>query len=164
MTHMTSRTETDPRALETAPQDFASQWRLIWIAFRRHRLAMTGATIVLLLYVIAAFTEFLAPYDPNATSASDVYHPPQMIRFIDSEPDGGWFPKQKLTIEEAIQAYTLNSAYASFEEEIKGSIAVGKLADMAVLSDNLLEIEPKKIKDVENVITILGGKVIYQKR
>ena len=87
---MTSRTETDPRALETAPQDFASQWRLIWIAFRRHRLAMTGATIVLLLYVIAAFTEFLAPYDPNATSASDVYPPPQMIRFIDSEPDGGW--------------------------------------------------------------------------
>ena len=83
---------------------------------------------------------------------------------LTGEPDGGWFPKQKLTIEEAIQAYTLNSAYASFEEEIKGSIAVGKLADMAVLSDNLLEIEPKKIKDVENVITILGGKVIYQKR
>ena len=72
--------------------------------------------------------------------------------------------QQKLTIEEAIQAYTLNSAYASFEEEIKGTITVGKLADMAVLSENLLEIEPQKIKDVENEITILGGKVIYQKR
>ena len=69
-----------------------------------------------------------------------------------------------MTIEEAIQAYTLNSAYASFEEKIKGSIMVGKLADMAVLSDNLLEIEPEEIKDVENVITILGGEVIYQKR
>ena len=83
---------------------------------------------------------------------------------LTGEPDGGWFPKQKLTVEEAIQAYTLNSAYASFEEKIKGSITVGKLADMAVLSDNLLEIEPKEIKDVENVITILGGKVIFQNR
>ena len=67
-------------------------------------------------------------------------------------------------MEEAIQAYTLNSAYASFEESIKGSITVGKLADMAVLSDNLLKIEPEKIKDVENVMTVLGGKVIYKKR
>ena len=83
---------------------------------------------------------------------------------LTGEPDGGWFPKQKLTVEEAIQAYTLNSAYASFEEKIKGSITEGKLADMAVLSDNLLEIEPKEIKDVENVITILGGKVIFQNR
>ena len=83
---------------------------------------------------------------------------------LTGEPDEGWFPEQKLTMEEAIQAYTLNSAYASFEESIKGSITVGKLADMAVLSDNLLKIEPEKIKDVENVMTVLGGKVIYKKR
>lgn len=87
---MTSKTETDPRALEQSPQDFASQWRLIWIAFRRHRLAMTGAIIVLSLYVVAAFSEFLAPFDPNATSSTDVYHPPQMIRFIDHAEDGSW--------------------------------------------------------------------------
>lgn len=87
---MNAKTETDPRALEESSQDFASQWRLIWIAFRRHRLAMTGAIIVLMLYVVAAFTEFLAPFDPNATSAADVYHPPQMIRFIDGNADGGW--------------------------------------------------------------------------
>ena len=83
---------------------------------------------------------------------------------LTGEPDEGWFPEQKLTMKEAIQAYTLNSAYASFEESIKGSITVGKLADMAVLSDNLLKIEPEKIKDVENVMTVLGGKVIYKKR
>ncbi len=83
---------------------------------------------------------------------------------LTGEPKGGWFPDEKLTIEEAIQAYTLNSAYASFEEKIKGSITVGKLADMAVLSDNLLEIDPAKIKDVENVMTILGGNVIYRKK
>ena len=83
---------------------------------------------------------------------------------LTGEPKGGWFPDEKLTIEEAIQAYTLNSAYASFEEKIKGSITVGKLADMSVLSDNLLEIDPAKIKDVENVMTILGGNVIYRKK
>jgi peptide/nickel transport system permease protein len=51
---------------------------------------MTGLIIVLMLYVIAAFSEFLAPFDPNATSAADVYHPPQMIRFIDRDAEGGW--------------------------------------------------------------------------
>ncbi|MDD9731682.1 ABC transporter permease [Mameliella sp. AT18] len=87
---MTANSEIDPRALAQSPEDFASQWRLIWVSFRKHRLAMTGLMIVLLLYVIGAFAEFLAPFDPNATSSADIYHPPQMIRFIDRDADGGW--------------------------------------------------------------------------
>ena len=63
-------------------------------------------------------------------------------------PEGGWFPEEKLTVEEAIQAYTLNTAYAGFEEDIKGSIEIGKLADLAVLSDDLIKISPDEIKDV----------------
>jgi peptide/nickel transport system permease protein len=51
---------------------------------------MTGAIIVLLLYLIGIFAEFLAPFDPNATSSADIYHPPQMIHFIDRDRDGGW--------------------------------------------------------------------------
>ncbi len=83
---------------------------------------------------------------------------------LDGNPTDGWFPEERLTIEEAIRAYTLNSAYASFEEDIKGSITVGKLADMVILSDNLLEIDPSKIKDVEVVNTIFDGKIIYQRK
>ena len=56
----------------------------------------------------------------------------------------------------------LYSAYASFEENIKGSITEGKLADIVILSDNLLEIDPSKIKDVEVKTTIFNGKIIYQ--
>jgi predicted amidohydrolase YtcJ len=82
---------------------------------------------------------------------------------LDGKPTGGWFPDERLTIEEAIQAYTLNSAYASFEENIKGSIAVGKLADIVILSDNLLKISPSKIKDVKILTTIFDGKIIFQR-
>ena len=82
---------------------------------------------------------------------------------LDGKPTGGWFPDERLTIEEAIQAYTFNSAYASFEENIKGSIAVGKLADIVILSDNLLKISPSKIKDVKILTTIFDGKIIFQR-
>ena len=78
-------------------------------------------------------------------------------------PEGGWFPDQKLTMAEAIKYYTLGSAYASFEEELKGSLELGKLADMVVLSKDLFEIEPKEILTTEVLYTILGGKVVYQK-
>ncbi|WP_058327399.1 ABC transporter permease [Sinorhizobium sp. Sb3] len=81
---------TDPRLLTASAEDQASQWRLIWIAFRRHRLAMMGAIVVLSLYLIGAFAEFLAPFDPNASSSKDIYHPPQMLRLIDRDDDGGW--------------------------------------------------------------------------
>ena len=79
------------------------------------------------------------------------------------EAGEGWIPEEKLTMEEAIELYTLGSAYASFEEELKGSIQPGKLADMAVLSQNLLEISEDKIQETEVVYTIFDGKIIYEK-
>jgi peptide/nickel transport system permease protein len=78
----------DPRL--HAQVDQASQWRLMWWAFRRHRLAMAGLAVVSTLYVIALFVEFLAPFDPNAADPRNVYHPPQLVRFIDVQPDGSW--------------------------------------------------------------------------
>jgi predicted amidohydrolase YtcJ len=78
-------------------------------------------------------------------------------------PEGGWFPDQRLTMAEAIKHYTLGSAYASFEEDIKGSLEAGKLADMVVLSHNLFEIEPREILETRVLCTILGGKVVYKK-
>jgi predicted amidohydrolase YtcJ len=82
---------------------------------------------------------------------------------LSGQPEGGWFPQEKITIEEAIQAYTLNTAYAAYEEDIKGSITVGKLADFVVLSDNLLTMDLDDIKDVTVLMTVVGGKVVFEK-
>ncbi|MCZ7611612.1 MAG: amidohydrolase [Ignavibacterium sp.] len=84
-------------------------------------------------------------------------------RTLDGKNPDGWIPEQKITIEDAIKCYTLNSAYASFEEKIKGSIETGKLADLVVLSDDILTIDPVKIKDTEVIMTIFDGKIIYKK-
>jgi len=84
-------------------------------------------------------------------------------RTLDNKNFDGWIPEQKISVEEAIKCYTINSAYASFEENIKGSIEVGKLADLIVLSDDILTIDPVKIKDVKVEMTIFDGKIIYQK-
>ena len=84
-------------------------------------------------------------------------------RTLDGKNPEGWIPEQKISIEDAIKCYTINSAYAAFEENIKGSIEVGKLADLIVLSDDILTIDPIKIKDAEVVMTIFDGKVIYKK-
>ena len=80
---------------------------------------------------------------------------------LSGQPEGGWFPEERLSVQEAIRAYTLNTAYAGFEETTKGSIAVGKLADFVVLSDNLLTINPNNIKDVTVRMTVVGGDVVY---
>ncbi len=82
---------------------------------------------------------------------------------VSGEPADGWFPEERISVEDAIKAYTLNTAYANFEEEIKGSIEVGKVADLAVLTNNLLEIEPEEILDTEVLYTVVGGTIVYEK-
>ncbi len=80
---------------------------------------------------------------------------------LDGKYPGGWFPEQKLTVAEAVEAYTMGSAFAEFQEKEKGSITPGKLADMVLLSDDIFSIPPAKIKDVKVVKTIVGGKVVW---
>ena len=70
-------------------------------------------------------------------------------------------PEERINVEEALRIYTINAAYASFEEGIKGSIEAGKLADLVVLSDDLRKIKPDKIKDVRVEMTIVGGKIVF---
>jgi predicted amidohydrolase YtcJ len=81
----------------------------------------------------------------------------------EGEPTGGWWPQQRLTIADAIRCYTAESAYASFEETQKGQIAPGMLADLTVHSRDLLTIKPEEILQTEAVMTILGGRVVYEK-
>jgi hypothetical protein len=80
---------------------------------------------------------------------------------LDGKNPNGWFPEQKLTIKEAVEAYTMGSAYAEFQENEKGSITPGKLADMVLLSDDVLDIDPVKIRDVKVLKTWVGGKLTY---
>ena len=80
---------------------------------------------------------------------------------LDGKNPNGWFPEQKLTIAEAVEAYTMGSAYAEFQEKDKGSIAPGKLADMVLLSDDVFTINPAKIREVRILATWVGGKIVW---
>lgn len=84
-------------------------------------------------------------------------------RTIDGANPDGWFPEQKISVEEAIEAYTLSAAFAAFDEDIKGSITPGKLADMVVLSQDILTIPANAIVNTEVLYTIVGGKVVFEK-
>jgi len=98
----------------------------------------------------------VAPLDPMLTLYAATTR-----ATLDGKNPKGWFPEQKLTIQEAIEAYTMGSAYAEFQDHEKGSITAGKLADMVLLSDDVLSIDPVKIRDVKVLKTWVGGKLIY---
>src|SRR6202043_2450426 len=79
---------------------------------------------------------------------------------LDGKNPNGWFPEQKLTIKEAVEAYTMGSAYAEFQENEKGSITTGKLADMVLLGDDIFAIAPARIRDVHVLKTFVGGRMV----
>jgi hypothetical protein len=81
---------------------------------------------------------------------------------LDGKNPGGWFPEQKLTLSEAVSAYTLGSAYAEFQEKEKGTISPGKLADLVLLSDDVFSIPPEQIRDVKVLKTIVGGRIVWE--
>jgi predicted amidohydrolase YtcJ len=82
---------------------------------------------------------------------------------LDGKNPNGWVPEQKISIQEAVTAYTAGSAYAEFQDKDKGTIARGKLADLVILSDDIFSIPLTAIKDVKVQTTIVGGKVVYQR-
>jgi predicted amidohydrolase YtcJ len=80
----------------------------------------------------------------------------------DGQPPGGWYPEEKVSRLDALKMYTVNAAYAAFEEDIKGTLAPGKLADITVLSRDILSIPEREILETRVLMTILGGKIVYQ--
>lgn len=83
---------------------------------------------------------------------------------LDDRNPGGWVPEQKISVEEALSAYTAGVAYAGFEENVKGSLAVGKLADFVVLEKDITKIPGWQIRDVKIANTVVGGKVVWGAR
>lgn len=79
-------------------------------------------------------------------------------------PADGWYGKQKMTREEALKAFTIWAAYGAFQEKMKGTIEYGKYADLTVLSKDIMTIPPKEILETEVEMTIVGGKIVYEKK
>jgi len=77
-------------------------------------------------------------------------------------PKGGFNPEERMSVYDAVKCYTLNGAYNSFEENVKGTITIGKYADMVIISDDIFEIEPEEILNASILKTIVDGKVVYE--
>lgn len=84
-------------------------------------------------------------------------------RTLDGKNPDGWIPEQKITVAEAVHAYTMGSAYAEYQEQVKGSLEPGKLADLIVLSDDIFHEDPALIEKTRVEMTVFGGKVIYDR-
>lgn len=99
----------------------------------------------------------VAPLDPISGIYAAVTR-----QTLDGNHPEGWIPDEKITLEQVIQGYTLNAAYAEFAEDVKGSIKKGKLADLVVLDKNFFDIPAEEIKDVKVLMTILNGSIVYK--
>jgi predicted amidohydrolase YtcJ len=104
---------------------------------------------------------------PGTSAAEYHMHPKYLIHAavnrttLNHTPEGGWFPEQKISVHEALKAYTINNAIAAFEGDIRGSLKAGKLADITVCDLNLLEIDPKDILNMNVEMTIVDGEIVF---
>jgi predicted amidohydrolase YtcJ len=98
----------------------------------------------------------VAPLDPMLSVYAAVTR-----RTLDGKNPDGWIPEQKISVDEAVRAYTVGSAYAEFQEQNKGTITTGKLADIVMLSEDIFSIDPREIERVKVVLTIMDGRVVY---
>jgi predicted amidohydrolase YtcJ len=80
----------------------------------------------------------------------------------DGKPAGGFVPSQKLTVAQAVEGYTIDAAYAGHLEKSEGSLEIGKVADVIVVDKNIFEIDPRTIDETKVVLTIVGGKIVYE--
>lgn len=101
----------------------------------------------------------VAPLNPLLTVYAAVTR-----RTIDGKNPKGWVPEQKISVEETVRAYTVGPAYAEFQENVKGTITAGKLADLVLLSRDIFKIDPKEIENVKVVLTMVDGRVVYEAR
>ncbi len=99
----------------------------------------------------------VAPLDPILSIYAAVTR-----RTLDGKHPNGWVPQQRISVEEAVRAYTFGSAFAEFQENEKGTITPGKLADLVILSRDIFKIDPNEIEKVKVTMTIMDGRVVYE--
>jgi predicted amidohydrolase YtcJ len=106
---------------------------------------------------------------PGTSAALYHMHPKYLIyaavarKTLKGTPEEGWFPEQRISVEDALMAYTINNAYAAFEDDIRGSLEEGKLADITTFDRNLLTIPEDEILQAEVTHTIIDGKIVFRK-
>ncbi|HXB44495.1 MAG TPA: amidohydrolase [Puia sp.] len=101
----------------------------------------------------------VAPLDPIAGIYAAVTR-----RTLDDKNPNGWFPDEKISVEQALKCYTVNNAYAGFQEAKLGKLKVGMLADFIVISEDIFSIAPEKIRDIKVLRTIVNGKEVYVRK
>ena len=101
----------------------------------------------------------VAPLDPIAGIYAAVTR-----RTLDDKNPGGWFPEEKITVEQALRCYTVNNAWAGFQENKTGKLKAGLLADFTVLSEDLFSITPENIRDTKILLTVVNGKEAYSSK
>ncbi len=108
--------------------------------------------------------------DWPGTNAAEYYNHPKYLLHaavnrttIMGLPEGGWFPEEKISLEDAINAYTINAARATFDGEIKGSIREGKLADMVVLDRNIFKRPPEELLKMDVDLTMVNGRIVFER-
>src|SRR5262249_6761716 len=100
----------------------------------------------------------VAPLDPLLSIFAAVTR-----RTLDEKHPEGWIPEQKISVEEAVRAYTTGSAFAEFQEKEKGTLAPGKLADVVIVSDDIFKTDPNEVGKAKVLMTIVDGRVVYEK-
>ena len=140
-----------------------------WMEERIGRERCKGAYAFKTLLDNSAMLSFGSDW-PGTSAAIYHMHPKYLIyaavvrKTLKGTPEGGWFPEQRISVKEAIKAYTINNAFAAFEDDIRGSLEAGKLADITVFDRNLLEIPEDEILKVEVIYTIVDGKVVFERK
>ena len=135
-----------------------ARWLEYRIGFERCRTSFAWRSMLDAGVPLAFGTDWpIAPLNPLLGVGAAVTR-----QTLDDKHPEGWFPEQRLTLEEALRAYTEGGAYAEFQENNKGVIAAGKLADMVALSADLFSIPASEIKEQQVAFTIVGGKVVYE--
>ena len=127
--------------------------RIVEGAYVWRKLLQSGAVIV------NGTDTPVEPVNPIASFYASVTR-----KTLKGEPEGGYEPGQKMTREEALKSYTLDAAFGAFEENIKGSIMPGKLADFTIFTKDIMKINENELLSAEVAITIVGGKVVFEKK
>lgn len=132
--------------------DRLGEKRIVESAYMWQELISTGANVM---------NGTDAPVEPVNPLAS--FYASITRQTLKGKPDNGYEPDQKMDRNQALRAYTINNAYGAFEENIKGTISIGKVADFTVLSKDIMKVEAKEILTTEVEYTIVDGKVLFQK-
>jgi hypothetical protein len=159
-TDLIKRFATDKIIASMQPYHAIDDGRWAWKRLDEKRLKGTYAfRSILDSGTVLAFGSdwYVAPLNPISGIYAAVTR-----RTLDDKNPNGWIPEQKISVEEAVRAYTFGSAYAEFQEKEKGTIAAGKLADLVILSDDIFTMNPNEIDKTKVLTTIVDGKIIYE--